>query len=309
MHITGSWPSQYTGYVVPPPNRFVYVKQNFVQGLPQQESSNPKVHVNPNFNKKVFVNPNFQRNVGQSTVNTKIHVNPHSQNIQIDKNMLSLENSDYTKKIHVNPNILRSIPIPVEDKKQINSSNKIVYSSRTKLIRNSDKSPGTSSTQKTRRKSVCSKYKIVKSHLLKHMSSPDKKTRTKLISPGKYKLLKLKFTVKRNNQYKLDNRLSIKTAVSQKICDQNKRNSKVCLKKFKTPSLLKIDNILYRKSLHSLRRTSDIKKVRCPISALKTESKTICKSRYKLLRKRSGIKKCLPNTTLLKRSNSKTKLR
>lgn len=312
MNIIGTWSFQYTGCVLPPmppPNRFVYVKQNFVQAMPLQESLNTKVHINPNFNKKVFVNPNFQGNMVQSSVTPKIHVNPHSQNIQFKKNMSNVEKDDHRKQIHINPNILRTIPIPVKEKKQTNVSNKIVYSSKTKLIRKPEKSPGAPSNQKARRKSVCSKYKIVKSHLLKKMLTTDIKNKTKLISPMKYRLLKMKSTLKKNNLYKLDNRLSNKTAGSQKICDQAKRNSRVCLKKYKTPSLLKIDNIIYRKSLHSLRRTPDIKKVRSSNNSLKIQTKTICKSRYKFSRKKSTSRNSTPNTALLKKSNSKTKLR
>lgn len=300
------------GYSLPTTNRFVYVKQNFIP--PQPEVLNTTVHINPNFNKKVFVNPNFQRNVGQQpSVTPKIHINPNSSKINID-NQRILDRVDKVKKIHVNPNILRTIPIPAETKnnsvtESSTSTNKIVYSSRTKLIRKPDKLPSTS-TPKTRRKSICSKYKIVKSHLLKKKFTYDD-TKKKFISPMKYKFVKTKLShFKKNSQYKVDNRLSKKVSDSKRLASQIKRNSKINVLKYKTSNIVRIDNVLYRKSPHSLRKTSYGKKVKNTIIS-KTPPKTITKSRYKIVRRKSLAKEQnnAQNSLALKRSSSKTKLR
>lgn len=316
MPHSGTWlPQHYQmGYSLPHTNRFVYVKQNFIP--PQPEVLNTTVHINPNFNKKVFVNPNFQRNVGQQPpVTPKIHINPNSSKINID-NQSILDRVDKVKKIHVNPNILRTIPIPAETKNSSvtetsMSSNKIVYSSRTKLIRKPDKLPSTSRTPKTRRKSICSKYKIIKSHLLKKkFIYDDLKTKTKLKSPMKHNFVRTKLSqFKKNSQYKVDNRLS-KVSDSKRLASQIKRNTKINVLKYKTSNIVRIDNVLYRKSLHTLRKTSYGKKFKNTIIS-KTPPKTISKSRYKIVRRKSLAKEQnnAQNTLALKRSSSKTKLR
>lgn len=319
MNVPGMWTSyQYNiDYMRPPqapPNKYVYVKQNFIPPQVPQPAIVPiNVHINPNFNKKVFVNPNFQGNIVQSCVIPKVHLNPNSQNIKLQmteiiQNEKTATGGDNGNKIHINPNVLRTIKVPVEENKvtltnNFKNSNKIVYLSKTKLVRHPDKI-SRANFKKIRRVSICSNYKIIKSPLLNKKLPRDRKSKkTILFSPLKYKLVKIKTSpiVKKNKKYKLDNRM-LKEFRDQEI----QRSSEVCVMKTNTTaSLLKIGNILYQKSPHSLKRTSDGKKTRAS-DILSIQTKKIKNSKYKFVKRKSFIKS-VSNGSLIKRSNSKIK--
>ncbi|EEZ99698.2 zinc finger CCCH domain-containing protein 3 [Tribolium castaneum] len=117
----------------PPPNRFIYVKHNFVAPNPA-----PKVLLNPHFKKKVYVNPQF-----------KPAQNP-------------LPPTNAKPKIHINPNVLKNFAKTVNNVPKVVEPPKAttVISTRNKLVRiPCNKSPEI----RKRRNSVHTKYKIVRS--------------------------------------------------------------------------------------------------------------------------------------------------
>lgn len=331
MDTTGSWSTYYYNnvsaippYVSTPANRFVYVKQNYVQPQPilppTQKPTGNKVHINPNFNKKVFVNPNFQGNSAPTPViPNKIHINPNLQNIKLSilksKPQATIDNGGRTTKIHVNPNILKTVPIPLENKatNEFCRLNKVVYSSRTKLIRKPERKRSVSNSRK-KRLSICSKYKIVKSSLQKKKKLSNSLLNTTLITPSKYKLRRLKTikvksspkVLKRKNKYKLDNRISNK-AENTNVSTPKQLNTGY-LTKNKRTSLLKIGEVFYKKSVYTLKRASDAKKARS-LNISKGSQRTISTSKYKLVRKKSDGKNSPQNNQLQRRNNSKMTLR
>lgn len=299
MQVSGPWPIYNGSYVMPPQNRFVYVKQNVHQTVSQDLQTN-KVHINPNFNKKVFVNPNFQHHCVQAESAPKIHINPHVANVQLT--LRQTESTTKSNKIHVNPNVLRSIPVPVVTNKSVikptSNLNNIVYASRTRLIRKTvDKSPNLSKMIYTnRRSSICSKYKIIKSSLHKPF----------LVKNIKYKLIKPKSTTIVKSQYKLDNRNMNKQIKFKTICNHVRKKSLSI--KYRSASLLKIGGILYQKLPHSLKRTSNSKKYGFS-NVSKTSDKLFTKSKYKIIRRKSANKSAFSGCSTLRKSSSKTKLR
>ncbi|KAF5284676.1 hypothetical protein FQA39_LY16958 [Lamprigera yunnana] len=115
-------------------NKFMYVKQEFLQSIKQGQS-------------RVLINPNF---------GNVVHVNPHF-NKQFVKNQT----------IHINPNAIRNHTIPtpqVPSTHMEKPKNKVVIVTPTKLIRSARKSV---LSPRLRRVSIHTKYKIIRNSTVK----------------------------------------------------------------------------------------------------------------------------------------------
>ncbi|RZB39857.1 zinc finger CCCH domain-containing protein 3 [Asbolus verrucosus] len=125
-----------------PTNRFIYVKQNFLNRNPIPVPA-PKVLVNPHFKKKVYVNPQF---------NPAVAPKP---------------------KIHVNPNVLKNFApsasrVPKAEIKPETDTKSTVISTRNKFVRIPCNSP--EKVVRKRRNSLHTKYKIVRSTGVRNIS-------------------------------------------------------------------------------------------------------------------------------------------
>lgn len=263
-------------------NRYIYLRQGANQ--------NHMIHVNPHFNKKkVFVNPNFQSSNNLVSTVPKIHINPNVQNVNFSAN-----------KIHVNPKVLKNISTinrtdnvkstiqkSVQDKQ--NEIKPAVYSSRTKLIRSSEKNLKSTPEPKRFKTLINTKFKIVKSQI------NTKKTKSPL---SKYKLIQYMTSPEKKkiivNKFKVDNRLrrsSNSTALHSKKFVSKHKLIRV-IRQSKSP------NKVYEKSVSSLQKSPN-KRVR-RISIL---NHTICNSKYKIVK--SNIIKSSSSKVILKSPRNK----
>ncbi|XP_072399757.1 uncharacterized protein ZC3H3 [Diabrotica undecimpunctata] len=244
---------------VPFPNKYVYIKQNFILDGGQQPLPS-KVLVNPHFNRKVFVNPNYKPSNMQTSVPGKIHINPHMAN-------MSMHKENICNKIHVNPKMINSVGAPskLEPIKQ-----PITYSSKTKLVRKPLKEQLSPLTKRSRQLTVYSKFKIVKSSAV---SKPgEMKVKSKLLFNTKYKLKRIntsksdKYLIPQSlelNKYKLDRRTrSVSSSRSRFVFVNRFLSISDIAKKvpLRTKCLVNISGIVYKKSPNKLQRTSSLLK-------------------------------------------------
>lgn len=242
-------------------SKFIYVKQNFIHSQIQQSSNGAtKILINPNFKVgTVHINPNFNKPaIVQSKPN--IHVNP---NILKSEPKILQEN----RRCYINPNVLMATTASQTNTVQatLNSSTKeapkvitpikrTIVSTPTKIV----KAPNIPSLNKVniieqevkiakRRKSIRSKYKIVKSQENLTLDS------NKLIKPSR--------SVQQINKYKVDKRpLDIQQKQMAKIYNKIHLNKSINLmeQRWKLPkcSYLNISGVLYKKSPNSLKRST-----------------------------------------------------
>ncbi|XP_050517167.1 zinc finger CCCH domain-containing protein 3 [Diabrotica virgifera virgifera] len=262
---------------VPFPNKYVYIKQNFILDGGQQPVPS-KVLVNPHFSRKVFVNPNYNPN-NNTIVPGKIHINPN----------VAMQKENISNKIHVNPKVINSIgaPTTLEPIKQ-----PITYSSKTKLVRKPLKEQPSSLSKRSRRSSVYSKFKIVKSSAV--TKPGEMKIKSKLLFNTKYKLKRINASnsnkylipqsVQLGNKYKLDRRSrSVSSSRSRFVFANRFLSISDIAKKvpLRTKSLVNISGIFYKKSPNKLQRT-----LSSPKDKKKTtkDANTLKKNRFKIVR-------------------------
>ena len=131
-----------------PINKYVFVNQNFVN---LNCLSPSMVHINPNFKQTVHINPNFKK--------PSIHINP-----QILVNNNHEIGNVFTEKSSSNKRICENqLNLPRAAKKLKNNNDDKIILTRTKFVRVSTKeSSNINVLKKPIKKSLCSKYKIVR---------------------------------------------------------------------------------------------------------------------------------------------------
>lgn len=214
-----------------PSSKFMYVKQDFLQGI--QQNGQPKVLINPNFMKVAHVKPHFNK---QFLLNQTIHVNPNmlKQNVcaQVEKAVVK----PVTKALVTTPTKLIRVP-----QKKPNSPNNVLVSTRTKLVRIAKGE--TKNTPLVRRTSIHTKYKIIR-------HSPTKSTTEKRETD-----IKKLYYVK--NQFRIDHRSpkSLKSSLLNKSFNTTLTTKNVyvkCNSKLNKTQYVSINGILYRRSAKSL---------------------------------------------------------
>ncbi|CAG9761312.1 unnamed protein product [Ceutorhynchus assimilis] len=236
---------------IPKTNRLIYVKK-LPQVPSQQQVPSQRILFNPKFMaNKVFVNPNFNKQKAAATIhiNPRVHINPknvpkclNQQIIDLKPQNVPIANSEANQQIID----LKTHNICIGSSAGLAGASKHIpfVLTKTKLIRvppNTDKKP--------RRRSVNSKYKIVKSGI------------GKLTPKNKFKIDKRKSLVPKNNLLNLS--ALVKSTIIKKSAS----------------SVVNINGRIYKKSKNSLRRAS--------IGSIKEQPKkiNISKSQYKLVNK------------------------
>lgn len=233
----------------PKSSKFIYVKQNFVKNqMPQTNGGSMKILINPNFKAgNVHINPNFNKPaIVQSKPN--IHINPNMRVLQ--------EN----RKCYVNPNVFttttvssRNTVLPGTLDASVNVTKPIVpqktiVSTRTKIVN----VPDVPSLKKInnitgqvkptkKRKSVHSKYKIVKSQ-----ETDNSKSSSLTYLTNRYKVDKRPLDVQQKHLTKMYNKMHLNKSIE------------IVKQRWKLPkcTYLNISGILYKKSPNSLKRST-----------------------------------------------------